>query len=330
MIACSSGPEERADSYEWMDDFVEVHRLDYEEADQRLKELAQTAPSEARAREAQFERARLALRADHIETARSRFEAIWEERTDDAPASRALYELGRIAAEHDGDEAEARRLLHKTIAETPPWVGAEFALQFLIRQEVGAGRAAQLADDLGAMAAELEDDRMAAQLYLERGLLLDEELGQPNEALKSYRSAFGRCKECSATDEAIFQMGKIYTRHQSWQAAIDSFAIIARRTSRSFFVGTYNSHRAADARYEAGMVEFLFRQDYDAAARHFKKYVKTFPNHRETDDAAWHLVQIERLRGSDRSYRRALERFVEDYPYSSLVDDARQQLADLS
>ena len=329
-LACSSVPDEGTPSQEWTREFLEVTRLAPEEADEGLARLAEEAPTQERAREAEFERARLALRNDDVESARARFQSIWDERQDDNFASRALYELGRIAIRHDENIDEGRRLLMKTIVETPPWAGAEFALQYLLRTDKRSGRIDALVSDLEQMATTIDDDRMASQLHLERGLLLDEKLDQPNGALAAYRQAFQRCSDCGATDEALYQMGTIYARHQQWAPAVASLGIVAKRTGRSFFVGTYNSQRAADARYLMGTVEFLYRQDYAAAKTHFRKYTRKFPNHRQAHEAAWHLVQIERLTGSERSYRRALQRFVDDYPHSSHIDEARRQLEEVT
>ncbi len=329
-VACSSTSDKQLTSEEWTREFLEVTRLDPQEADDGLAALAERAPSEERAREAEFERARIALRSENIELARTRLQTMWDDRQDDSYASRALYELGRIAAEHDEDTEAAHRLLQQTITETPPWAGSEFALQFLIRTERRAGRTAALVDHLEQMAHIVADDRMASQLHLERGLLLDEELNQPNRALEAFRLAFQRCETCGATDEALYQMGEIYARHQRWDPAVASLDIVARRTGRSFFVGTYNSQRAADARFLMGTVEMLHRQNYDAARTHFRKFVNTFPNHVQTHEAAWNVVQIERLAGSQRSYRRALRRFVENYPHSRHFDAAQQYLEEMT
>ena len=313
-----------------MQDFLSVNRLAPDEADAKLADLAARAPSEESARDAEFERARLALRTGDVELAKSRFQDLWDSRHNDAVASRSLYELGRIAAEHEGNLDDARRLLRMAITETPPWAGAEFALQFYRRLELQQQRLRPLIVALGEMAEATDNDRMAAQIHLERGLLLDRKMDRPNQALQAYRAAFYRCKKCGATDEAVYQMGLIYTRHERLESAQASFDVVARRTGRSFFVGTYNSQRAADARYQMGMVELLYRQDYDAAERHFRKFIRTFPNHRKTDDAAWNLVQLERLRGEQRAYRRALERFIDDYSHSRHADEARRQLANLT
>lgn len=328
-VGCSSTPDDRPSSDQWLQEYQQIMRMDLEEADEALADLAARTASQTRVRDIQFERARLALRADDVERARQRFEDIWEERSDDAVASRSMYELARIAAEHDDDLDEAHRLLRRAITETFPWAGSELALQYLVRTERRADRIPELVASLEAMAAG-SDDQMAAQLHLERGLLLDEKLGQPNRALDAYRAAHARAPECGATDEALYQMGEIYARHLMWEPALTAYGIVAGRTGRSFFIGTYTSQRAADARYRLGMIELLYRQRYDAARHHFRTYIKQFPNHLKTDDAAWNLVQIERLDGTAQSYRRALERFVDDYPHSRLVDDARRQLAEVT
>lgn len=326
LMACTSAAPERPTPTAWGESYLEAMRLPPDQIDGALEELARRAPTEEEARDANFERARIALRAGEAERARQIFQTLYDQRSDDAVGSRSLYELGRLAAEHDGNPDEAVSIMTRAVVETTPWAGSQFALDFLLRQEKRRDRRDELIDGLAQMAEDSQDDRMAARLHLERGLLLDSTQRDANGALQAYRAAFGRCAECAATDDALYAMAMIYTRYQDWDSAVATLDILAGRTGKSYFIGTYNSHRAADARYQLGLIEMLFRDDYAAATRHFRTYIDDFPNHRETDDAAWHLVELERFQGRDRAYRRALERFVRDYPHSGHVERAQRRL----
>lgn len=330
LIACGpfspSRPEVADD--EWTREYVEAGHLAPDEAQQRFAELAETAPGDPQARDAEFERARMALKAGDVDEARRLFDELYGANPDDRVASRALYERGRIAYEHDGDADDARQFLHRAITETPPWAGSELALDFYVRTERRDDRPQRLAGDLGRLAEDADDERMIAQIYLHRGVVLDEDLGDADGALDAYRSAYDTCFDCAAADEALFQMGQIYARHQNWDAALEAYAIVADRTKRSFFIGTYSSQRASDARYEMGRIEMLFRRDYEAATDHFEEFLSAFEGHLNADRVAWHLVEIERLSGTDRSHRRALEQFIDDYPHSRRIDRAKQLLAE--
>ena len=327
VSACSSTPQPSGHSG-WAEELNEILRLPPAEADDALKDLASRAPSTYQARNIEFERARLARRHGDYERAQQLFGALWDSDPDDSAASRARYELARIAWDVDGDPDGARGLLEETIVHTAPWAGADFALSFLLRKERGLQRHNELADTLLHLAEQSSDDPMRAKLYLERGQTLHDPLRRPNDALADFRRAFDACYDCSAADEALFQMGQIYEAHQRWQPAIAVYEILANRSDTASFVGTYASHRASKSRYRLGVIHLLFLSDYDAASDHFHAYIDRFDNHRYTDDSAWHLVQIERLRGNDDAFQRALERFVEHYPYSPYLDDARHQLAE--
>ncbi len=329
LFACASpgsrGPTGK-DTDQWTQEFLQAHELPQAEQIRRLDQLADEAPTTESARQARFEAARLTLRAGDIDDARRRFQAIVDAGTDNPEGSRSLYELGRLHWDHDDDPDGARRLLHRTITDTPPWAGSEFAMDFLIRRERRAGRLSELTDDLSQLIPRTENDRMAAQLHLARGTLLDELGEDPNRALAEYRSAYQRCPSCSAAEEALFQMGLLYQRYQRWDAALQALEIVANRTQRSFFVGTYHAHRASDSRFEMGLIELVHRQDYPAARSHFRTYLRIFPYGTRADEAAWHLVEIERLHGSDRTYRRALQQFIDDRPRSRYAAVAQRRL----
>ncbi len=330
LVACSPFGQVTDDDRQWTDDYVEATRYDSDEAREKLAELAETAPNDEKRRDAEFDKARKALRAGDVEAARAGFQSLWDEQIDDNTASRAIYELGRIAAEHDQDYDQARRLLHTAIVDTTPWAGSELALRFLVRTERNQQRYEPLVEKLQQLADDVEDDRMAAQLLLQRGKLLEDELKRDEDALHAWRAAYDRCEDCAATDEALFRMGKLYARHQNWQPAVDALTIVADRTQRSWFIGTYSSQRASDARLLLGEIEMLHRSDFDAAREHFEEFLSWFEDHSNAHHAAWHLVNIERLDGTERSYRHALEQFIDDYPRSRYYDEAKRQLEEMT
>ena len=325
-VACTPFGQSTPEDERWTAAYSEATSLPPDDALRRLEQLAEHAPDQEKARAAELDRAKMLVETGDIDAAETAFQALRDERDDDNIASRALYELGRIAVEHHDDLAEGRRLLTNAIVDTPPWAGSEMALQFLIRTEHRAGRTEALVDELDAMATDTDDDRMAAQIHLERGLIFDEHLGDPDAALDAFRAAFDRCDDCASTDEALYQMANIYLDHQQYEPAIEALEIIADRTQDAWFIGTYHSLRASDARYLLGRIEMLHRQNYDAATDHFERFLDDFEHNLDTDRVAWHLVTIERLTGTERSYRRALEQFLDDHPESRYADDAEQRL----
>lgn len=330
LTACKTATPDRPSSSQWTQDYLEVMRLPPEEAEAALEELINRAPNQEKAREARFQKTSLTLRRGDIEAARQGFQKLWDDKNDDNTASRAIYELARIAAEHDEDGQEARRLLTTAIVDTPPWAGSEFALDYLIRTERRASRTDELATHINSMATTVKDDRMGARLHLEHGLLLADRSGQANAALDAFRAAHKRCRECAATDDALVAMAEIYTRHQSYGAAVQALNIVANRTQRSFFVGTYSSHRASDSRFALGEIELIYRRDYSAATGHFRTFIRDFPYDPRADDAAWYLVEIERESGSTGSHRRALRRFLRNYPESRHAPRAQKRIEEMT
>ncbi|RDV38998.1 hypothetical protein DV096_00035 [Bradymonadaceae bacterium TMQ3] len=310
----------------WSDEFLAAMRLPEVQAEPEVASLALRAPERDQARDARFELARFALRRGDIALADERFEALWSEGIDDHITSRALYESARIALEHHQNRQEAIALLHRAIAQTAPWAGTELALSFLIKIEREAGHQPTLIEDLSRIAAELENDRLKAQLHLSIGELHHADLQDDEGALKAYREAALSCESCSASDEALWRMAEIYSAHQNFNAATRTLGLVAERTDTSWFVGSYNSHRAADARFELGRIHLIYLEDYDEARDHFERFIDTFPHAMRRDQAEWHLVEIARLSASEAAYHRALRRFASNFPESRLADQARRRL----
>lgn len=308
---------------------MEAQRLPLDEQEASLKDLLASAPDQEQARQVRFELARIALKTGAVEEARDYFQSLWNEDQSDAVASRALYELGRLASDHDGNWPRARQLLLQAITETAPWAGADFALDFLLRKERRLGAFDELATLLQKAANDASDGRIAARLHLERGRILATERAAYDEALAAYRAAYARCENCAATDDALMEMAAIYARFQMWEPAIDALSIVAERYQPSFFVGTYSSHRVSDARFALAEIELLYRQNYGAATEHLQIFLSRFPDDQRADDAAWHLVQIRRLKGQQAGFERALRRFLRDYPESRYATEATRQLEEL-
>ena len=321
---------EKPDVVEWTETAQQPDGLTKAERLEFLERLYREAPTRERARDARLELARELLRQDQPGAAREHFEALWAEEQDDPVASRARYELARLAVEVDQDLDSGRRLLRETIVDTPPWAGADLALDYLLRLEKPRQSPSALAAELGEMAGEMQDDRLASRLYLEKGRLLSPIAGRANDALQAFRAGYARCPDCAATDDSLMEMADIYARFQQWEPATQALEIVAARTERSFFVGTYSSHRASDARMRLGIIAMDHLQDLDAARAHFQRFLRDFDGHLHSDRAAWRLVQIEGLTGSPRSHRRALENFIERYPHSRRVPSAQALLRELS
>lgn len=314
----------------WSDDFLAAMRLPDDQAEPAIAALAERAPEAEQARDARFELARFALRRGDIALAEQRFEALWNEGIEDHVTSRALYESARLELEHHNRRAEAVALLHRAIAQTAPWAGTELALSYLVKIERAENNQEGLIADLTRIANALDNERLKAQLHLAIGELRAADLHDEEGALQAYRQAARSCQSCSAADEGLWRMAEIYSAHQNFQAATRTLAILAERTDASWFVGSYHSHRAADAIFELGRIHLLFLDDFDKARDHFERFIDVFPHAIRRPQAEWHLVEITRLTKSPRAYRRALERFISDHPENRLHDRAHQRLEDLS
>ncbi|MBA2662601.1 MAG: tetratricopeptide repeat protein [Bradymonadaceae bacterium] len=324
LLACSAGrPVQR-----WNEDFLQAARLQdqrqFDEAEQHYVALRARATTDGQRRQIDFELANITLRRGDKDGALAAYKAIWDSPVKDSVGGRALHESARIVAEKDLERA---LLLHRTvITEYPEHVAADFSLSVL---RIHYGRTKEhhvLLELLDALYAVVAPSSIANHILFTRAVLLETELRDEDGALETYTRLYRGCDGCSLGDEALWQMAQIYVRRQHWQPAITILEALAARVETSWFVGTYNSPRAGDSRYQLGMICMLHRNDYDRASEHFELYIKTFPHNVETDDAAWHLVQIERLRGQTNAYQQGLLAFEKHYPDSRHVATARARL----
>lgn len=317
LLGCGSAQQVQG----WSDEFLEATREadagNFDGAEARLNALAAEAPSLERRRQAQFELARSAQRQGRITDALALYEAVWNTDIKDSTGARALHEAARIHA--DKDLGASIRMHRQVIEDYPEAVASEFSLNELRRHFDRQKEPLAFLALLQAMQPAVEDTTVGRQILLLTGTYLDDHAGDEEGALEAYYAAHLSCTTCAAGDDGLWRMVLIFERRQSWRAALHFLEHLARRTEASWFIGTYNSPRASDARFKLGMIHLLFLEDQSAARRHFKQFLKDFPHSFDADDAAWHIVQSYRIEGDEKRYEAALGRFLNDYPESRFV-----------
>ncbi|MFU8805573.1 MAG: tetratricopeptide repeat protein [Bradymonadaceae bacterium] len=329
LVACGSTTPTQI----WSEEFLETARQaeagaatgSEAGAEARYADLAHRAPTIERERQAEFEIARLANRQGRTAEALERFEALWSAPLKDSTGGRALYETALITA-NELDDREASLALHRrVIVEYPDFVASEFSLAEMKRQYTRRGEHQAFIDLLEAVHDEVAGTTVGHQVLFMRARQIQKHLGDDDRALQVYLDVHHGCIECAVGDDALWEMIQIYKARQWWNAASELLDHLARRTEASWFVGTYNSPRAGDARFELGLINLLFLEDYPAARSHFNQYLKDFPHSFHADDAAWHIVQSHRIEEDERLHQRKLERFLRDYPESRFARRATGQ-----
>lgn len=328
LPACSAPQSSLA----WNRDFLVAARLQdtahYDQAEQHYRALRAQAPDPERKRDIDYELAKILLKRGDKAGALEAFLAIANNKTKDNPGGKSLYEAARIL--YEDDVPASLQLYQQTITQFPTFVAADFSLTALRIHYVREKQYDEFLQVLDRLFPATSHTNISNHILFTRAKLFEERLNDDNEALNAYRQLFYHCQGCSLSDDASWQMAQIYIRYQLWQPAIQILTKLADKVQPSWFIGTYNSPRAADARLLLGDINLLFLSDYKAAEEHFARYMKDFPNTTQSDDTAWNLVEIQRLSGSQHAYQKSLDRFARDYPESSYIRTIQARAANTS
>ena len=324
--ACSS----KRPVHRWNDRVIEVGALTdrgaLAEAETKYLRLLDTAPGEEERRYVLVELARISEDQDEFREALERYARVRREDIDDEYGAEALYRSALIYEEHFDDGQKARDWKRRAILRYPRSVSAEFAVRELADHYSERGNLAQMQKDFRTLYKRVQGDPIGDNIMFELGRALERTETHDDEALEAYREVVRLYNDDSLADDALWQMARIYRRHQNWRPALKALTLCADKMEVSWFIGDYNSPWANDARFQLGIINLLFLDNYDRAIQHFEQYIDDFPASVYTDDAAWHIVEARRLAGNRGAYRDALRSFIEDFPESRHVRTAQTRL----
>jgi len=324
--ACSS----RRFVHVWDERYVEAARAhdrgEYEEAEAHYEQLLKHAPNDETRRLALYQIAMLAEDRGDLDGAIERYEAIWSEDVRDEHGARAASRVVVIEDERGANE-RADELRAMIIARFPEHIPAERALREL-------GRAARASGEQVAFAAYLEEVIAASAgtdledyAMLMLGRLRYGELGDVEGAVAVLEALVELDAEAKLADDAIWEIATIYRETEQWEPAVEQLRrLVGNYQGESYFIGDYNSEWADDARFDSAEILASELGRGDEAISEFELFLKEFPDSRRRDDAAWRIVEIRRELANQRRYKRALERFVRDFPESRYAEQARAEL----
>lgn len=316
--------------HRWNDRVLEAgsiaDRGDVTEAQSRYERLLESAPGTEERRYVLVELGRMAEEQGDWREALDYYERLWSRDVDDEYGARALYRTSVIQQEHLGEPARARKSKRRAIVQYPRSVSAEFAVRDLADYYSGRGALDEMARDFRQIYDQVAGKPIGDNIMFELGRALEASGQRDDDALAAYREVVRAYDDDSLADDALWQMAKIYRRHQMWRPAIAALELAADKMEVSWFVGDYNSPWANDARFQLGIINLLFLDKYDRAIEHFEQYLRDFPHSLYADDAAWHIVEAQRLAERGDRYRKALRDFLDDFPESRHVRTAKNRL----
>jgi outer membrane protein assembly factor BamD (BamD/ComL family) len=326
QLGCSSNKP----VHRWNDRVIEAGGVaddgDYAEARARYERLAKTAPGDEERRYVLVELGRLAEDQGEFDDALDYYERVWSQERDDEYGGEAMYRTALIQERHLNRAETSRQTRRRTIYSYPKSVSAEFAVRDLADHYLRRGALDQMGADFAKMYERVEGEPIGDNIMFELGRALEHSGDRDDAALAAYREVVRSYNDDSLADDALWQMSKIYRRHQMWQPALQALELCAAKMEVSWFIGDYNSPWANDARFQLGVINLLFLDRYDTAVGHFEQYLDDFPTSLFADDAAWHIIEAKRLSGDRQDYRDAMRAFIDDFPESRHVRTAKARL----
>jgi outer membrane protein assembly factor BamD (BamD/ComL family) len=306
-----------------------------DKAETRYLQLLENAPDDDARRYVLNELAAISEERGDWKQAIERYEQVWSEPADDEAGAHALYRSAVIVIRHLNATERGLALHRKTIERYPASVSAEFSARDLADHFRRQGDYEAMRADFDALYERAKGTEVGDNVLFAVAQTLELDAEDEGAALPYYKKLYTNYPDGGLADDALWQAAMIYHRRQHWQPANELLTRLADNVETSWFVGSYNSPWANDARFTLGLTYLLYLDDYQDAVAHFERYIDDFPTSLDTDDAAWNIVQAYRLMGEDDAdknerYRDSLRQFAEDYPESRYVREVEERLAEVT
>lgn len=316
----------------WNDRYVVARRAQDEgkldEAQRHYDQLLKHAPSAEGRRLIELSLADLALDRGKVDEAYARYTRLWQDTQHaDAHGARALYQCVLIMSTIRSREDEAMRLRRLLMARFAEYIWAERAMEEVRDHMIARGEIKALDAELAALYPNVKASALADNLLFERALLAERHLKDDAEALKRLMAVYDHDPEGPLADDAIWERARIYTRQQDWPRALEALSRLARDQETSWFIGTYDSEYADEARLEMGRIYADRLRRYPDAIKQLEAFIREFPDSLLCDDAAWELVRVRGLTGERKAYDEALRAFAKTYPESRYARLVPERLA---
>lgn len=315
--------------WQWDQDVFAAGRLqdqgELDRAEREYRELIKSAPSNDARRFIKMELAKISTLRENWPEAIARFKEVYEERIDDEPGALALYRTGLITLEHFEDEPRALDIRRETITRFPKSVAAEFSVQDHARYYQARDEDDAMVQDFLELLEQVRDEPVAANLLYFLAVVFKER-GEDLKAVQYYQRVWVEYPEENLSETAMWEAAQLFEEYQNWSKALPLYRVLAGLVEKSWFMGTYNSPWANDARLRLALINMLYLDDYSAAKYHFERYNDDFPDSIYSDDIAWDLVHIERLTKGEQAFKEAMEDFAEAFPESRYVRQVNRRL----
>jgi tetratricopeptide (TPR) repeat protein len=260
-------------------------------------------------------RARLLERMGRTEQAIREYEAIPRLDPHGRPPARGLYRAAELAARR-GELPRALADAWRAVHEYPNTVPAEDAVRLLVVRLREAGRARELAEQLWRAAARVKGTDVADNLLLAHGDVLEQDLGDPAGAIRTWDHLVALYPRSSLHDDAAWRAGQAARASGDFHGAIKRLRVITNQRRIALFTGSYISEWLDDALLLIGRIYRDDLKDPAHALHAFADLRDNFATSVLRDDAQLEIARTHVGTGDLARACEALGRLRQEFPKS--------------
>jgi tetratricopeptide (TPR) repeat protein len=243
-------------------------------------------------------------------------------------ASRALVRAAELAHERLGDDTDAAALAWRAVESYPDEIAADDALKLAIRLEEPRDWQA-LAARLAALYPRVVKFDVGDNVLFERGMVMSRH-EQRDQAVAIFDELADAYPHSSLRDDGLWRAAELLRKSGDFDGALRRLRRITSTKRRALITGSYNYLQLDDAQLEIGRIYLDDLHDPKSAAKAFETLADDYPDSTLRDDALYDLARARREQRDDAASCRALARLIKQFPDGNRVRAARAMMQELA
>ncbi|HXU71659.1 MAG TPA: tetratricopeptide repeat protein [Polyangia bacterium] len=236
-------------------------------------------------------------------------------------AARALERAADVAHGELHDDAAAGALAWRVVESYPDEIPADDALKIAIRIDEARDWAA-LAARLATLYPRVVKFDIGDNVLFERGMLLARH-DQGSEAVAIFDALADAYPHSSLRDDGLWRAAELLRQSGDFEGALRRLRRILSTRKDAIITGSYNYLQLDDAQLLVGRIYLDDLHDPARAAEAFELLADDYPESTLRDDALYELARAKREAKDVPAACRALARLVKQFPDGNRVRAAR-------
>jgi tetratricopeptide (TPR) repeat protein len=243
-------------------------------------------------------------------------------------AARALERAADVAHAELHDDGAAAALAWRVVEAYPDEIAADDALKLAIRIDEPRDWPA-LAARLAALYPRVVKFDVGDNVLFERGMLLSRH-GSAAEAIAIFDGLADAYPHSSLRDDGLWRAAELLRASGDFDGALRRLRRILASRKDALITGSYNYLQLDDAQLLTGRIYLDDLHDPARAAEAFELLADDYPESTLRDDALYDLARAKREQHDPAAACRALARLVKQFPDGNRVRAARALMQELA